>query len=515
VRSGRAEFVVTRVQGEELNSPLAGHSVSRLLVRNTVFNLTGQSIPLVAALFAIPFLIRGLGTDRFGVVTLAWILIGYFSVFDLGFGRALTQVVAAKLSDSGELRAPALVWPVLGLMFLLGTIGALLLIVIAPALVHSILNVPAALQHETLWSFYVLAIALPFVVVTAGLIGILSAFHRFGLLNAIRAPMGIYTYLAPLTVLPFSHSLVYVMVVLAIGRLLAFAAHLVACRGLLQPVRYVSFIHFAEVRPLFRIGAWMTVTNIVGPVMAYVDRFVIGGIISVAAVAYYATPYEMATKLLIVPVAVIGVLFPAFAANYRRDHNRVVHLFVRATKYIALILFPPILLIVAFGHQGLRWWLGDEFATHSTLILRWLAVGVFINSIAQVFFTLLQGIGRPDLSAKLHIAELPAYLVALFWAVHNFGVIGAAVTWSARVTIDAILLLWLSTRALGERKLFARMVAAGLLPLCAFAIPLFFTSVISRAMAVALTLLAFFVVGWLGVLGNDERTRIKAGVFRR
>src|SRR5882762_6152548 len=101
------ESIVSRVTEEKQNSPLLGHSVSRVLVRNTVFNLTGQSIPLVAALFAIPLLIRGLGTDRFGVVTLAWILIGYFSVFDLGFGRALTQVVAAKLSESCELRAPA------------------------------------------------------------------------------------------------------------------------------------------------------------------------------------------------------------------------------------------------------------------------------------------------------------------------------------------------------------------------------------------------------------------------
>lgn len=503
-----------RVTDEERNSPLSGHSVSRLLVRNTVLNLTGQCVPLLAALFAIPFLIRGLGTDRFGVVTLAWILIGYFSVFDLGFGRALTQVVAAKLGESGEPLAPALVWPVLSLMMLLGTVGALLLVSIASPLVHSILNIPPELQPETLGSFYVLAAALPFVVVTAGLIGILSAFHRFGLLNAIRAPMGIYTYLAPLTVLPFSHSLVYVMAVLAAGRVLAFAAHLIACRRILPPLRYEWLVRFSEVRPLFRIGAWMTVTNVVGPLMAYVDRFVIGGIISVAAVAYYATPYEMATKLLVIPVAVIGVLFPAFAANYRRDHSKVVRLFVRASKYIALLLFPPILLIVAFAHQGLQWWLGDEFAVHSTLILRWLAVGVFINSIAQVFFTLLQGIGRPDLSAKLHIAELPAYLVALFWSVQHFGVLGAAVTWSARVTIDAVLLLWLATRALDERRLFPRMILAGLVPICAFSVPLFFTSVFSRTASVVLTLLGFLIVGWLVGLSEDERSRIKAELRR-
>jgi len=54
------------------------------LSRNTVLNLVGQCAPLLVAIFAIPLLIRGLGTDRFGVLTLAWVVIGYFSLFDLG-----------------------------------------------------------------------------------------------------------------------------------------------------------------------------------------------------------------------------------------------------------------------------------------------------------------------------------------------------------------------------------------------------------------------------------------------
>ena len=68
------------------------------LAHNSVLNLIGQGIPFLAAFFAIPLLIRGLGTDRFGVLTLAWMVIGYFSLFDLGLGRALTQVVAENAS---------------------------------------------------------------------------------------------------------------------------------------------------------------------------------------------------------------------------------------------------------------------------------------------------------------------------------------------------------------------------------------------------------------------------------
>src|SRR5256885_5632725 len=341
------------------------------LARHSVFNLLGQAIPFLAALFALPLLVRGLGTCRFGVLTLAWVVIGYFSLFDLGLGRAVTQVVAARLSEGHDTQAPPVVWLALGMLLGLGLAGTFVVYGVPPWLVHTVLKIPASLQGETLLSFYVLAAAIPIVVLTAGLVGILYAFHRFGILNAIRAPMGIYTFLGPLAVLPFSHSLVLVTVVLAMGRVLGVGAYCVACSPLMPPLRPGMLAHYADIRPLFRFGAWMSVTNVISPLLVYVDRFVIGASLSVAAVAYYATPYEVVTKLLVVPNAILAVLFPAFAATYRDDRGRMVRLFVRGTKYIALILFPATLLFVAFAHDGLRWWLGDGFARRGAPGLQW------------------------------------------------------------------------------------------------------------------------------------------------
>ncbi len=144
---------------------------------------------------------------------------------------------------------------------------------------------------------------------------------------------------------------------LVIGRLLGCVAYIVACAKLMPPVRLGLEVEKKAVVALFHFGAWMTVSNVVGPFMVYLDRFVIGAVVSVTAVAYYATPYEMVTKLLIVPSAIVAVLFPAFSASYGNDHVRLVRLFVRGTKYIALFLFPVLLLAIAFAHEGLGWWL--------------------------------------------------------------------------------------------------------------------------------------------------------------
>jgi O-antigen/teichoic acid export membrane protein len=486
------------------------------LARHSVYNLLGQGVPFLAALVAIPLLIRGLGTERFGVLTIAWMVIGYFSLFDFGLSRALTQVVSERISAGRDKVAPPLVWAALALMVALGLVGTGVVSFIAPWLVHSVLKIPGPLQIETLRAFYLLAVGLPMVVVTAGLVGILTAFHRFGTLNIIRVPMGIYTFVAPLAVLPFSRNLGWVTATLVLGRLLAGGAYYWACRPLMPPIPRGVVGQFAEIRPLFRFGAWMTVTNVVGPLMVYLDRFVIGATLSIAAVAYYATPYEMVTKFLIVPGAILGVLFPAFAASHRHNREELVRLFIRGTKYIALLLFPVCLFIIGFAHEGLQWWLGSEFARHSSLVLQILAIGVFVNAIAQVAATLVQGVGRPDLSAKLHLLELPIYLPALWWAIEHHGIIGAAVVWTGRVLVDAILLFWISGRLLnGSAPLLSRMTAGIGLAAGAMTIPLLVPRLMPRIFLVSLLLTAFLVQAWMLVLAKSERSSILSWIGSR
>jgi O-antigen/teichoic acid export membrane protein len=197
-----------------------GHLTSgRLLARNTVWNLLGSGAPMIVAVFCIPILIRGLGTDRFGVLTLAWALIGYASLFDLGLGRALTQLVAQKLGAGEEQEIPSLAWTSLLLMLALGLAGTAVVLLISPWLAGRALNVPDALDAETLSAFRLLGISLPFVITTAGLRGLLEAHQRFGLINALRIPLGAFTFAGPLLVLPFSKSLVPVVATLVAGRI--------------------------------------------------------------------------------------------------------------------------------------------------------------------------------------------------------------------------------------------------------------------------------------------------------
>jgi O-antigen/teichoic acid export membrane protein len=484
----------------------------RLLARNTIWNLLGALLPMGVAVVSIPPLVNALGLDRFGLLSLAWVVIGYFSLFDAGIGRALTKLVAEKLGANEEHSVPSLIWTSLLLLLALGVLGGLATFAVSSRLVYGMLKIPATLQSEALRSFYLLALSIPTVTVTSGLRGILEAQQRFRLLNLIRIPMSIFSFAGLLLALPFSHNLVPVIAILVVGRIIGLLAHLFACFHTMPLLRHNLSLRRTTIWPLIKLGGWMNLTNLLSPIMVYMDRFLIGSLISVSAVSYYTAPFEIVTRFAVIPGAVTGVLFPAFAASLALDPERTKVLLGRGIKYIFLAVFPIVLLAAAFAPEGLRFWLGNAFAQNGSSVLRWLAAGIFANCLAQLPYVLLQSAGRPDIPAKLQLVELPVYVVGLVLLVRTFGVKGAAIAWASRLMVEALLLFLLAHRLLPHKPGFllrlSTATTGGYMALYAVTFP---ESVIIRIGVLILSMLIFGTVTWRLGLEPEERALMRRG----
>jgi len=467
----------------------------RLLARNTLWSIASLAAPLLVALVAVPILIHSIGLDRFGVLSVAWMLIGYFSLFDFGIDQGLTKMVADRLATGEKQSIPPLVWSSLVLLLLFGIIAGGLMAILSPWIIERALKIPLSLQQESLTAFYWLSIGMPIALVTSGARGVLEATQSFHLLSAVRIPLGIFNFAGPLMVLPFSKSLVPIFAVLVLGRLVGLFLHVRFMTHVLPSLRDSISFSYEVAKPVLHFGSWITVSNLVSPLMMNMDRFFIGALLSIAVVSYYSAPFEAVTKLLLIPGALGTVLFPAFAMSYHADRRRMAMLLARGSKYVLICIFPLALAIVAFAPDLLGRWLGPVFAGQSTGVLRWLTVGVFINCLAMLPAMLLHAVGRPDVPAKLHLLELPIYLVVIWFAVRNRGIEGAAWAWSFRIVLDALLIGIVTVRLLPETsRVFNTLLAAsaaGIGLSYLVALPPSFTA---RAV-VLLVLFTFF--GWL------------------
>lgn len=134
--------------------------------KGIAWNLVGSGLPLLVGLATIPFLIKALGIERFGILTLIWALIGYFSLFDFGLSRALTQVISKHRQDQNTINAYATVG--LFLICLLGLLGMLLLVVGVLVYPDEWFGVQQDMVTDTRQALIWCAVGIPMATLTAG-----------------------------------------------------------------------------------------------------------------------------------------------------------------------------------------------------------------------------------------------------------------------------------------------------------------------------------------------------------
>ena len=419
----------------------------RQVLTNAGWNLLGNVLPLVAAALAMPYLAVQMGTERFGLLTLGWVLIGYFGLFDFGLGRALTKLVAERVGRETAAELPLLCSTGTALAGAAGLFGGLLIALAAGWGSDWFAGGSASLRAEALAGLLVIALGIPPTVGTAALRGILEGFQRFKLLTAIRTPAGVLLFAAPCLSAHFTPRLDWALASIVLTRWLVLLAHWLPCRAWVQIAP--AFVQRQCLAPLLRLGGWLTVSSVVGPVIVYVDRFIIGAMLSAVALAHYAAPFELVSRLLILPVALAGALFPALAAAQAGGIGHG-----QALRHKALLLtlagvLPAAVLGAVFAAPLLDAWMGAEFAEHGSRAMQILLLGFAFNAVAQIPFAALHGYGLARQTALLHLLELPLYGVGLVLLVRGHGIEGAAAAWALRGAFDMLALnalLWQAER---------------------------------------------------------------------
>lgn len=487
---------------------------NRRLSKNVFYNFLGQAFPLAIGILSIPYMVKQLGIEQFGILTLVWMVMGYFSLFDLGLGRATTKFVAEVWGKGRLDKIPSIVWTSITLQFILGVIGGVGLAAMTPWLINQVFKISCEVLPSAQYAFYLSALSLPIVLISGSLRGVLEALQRFDVVNLIKGITSSFSYLLPVGVLLLGGGLVSVVVLLVFIRFVGLLCYVIADIKLVPILRQ---IHWERklLRMLFSFGGWITISSIIGPLLVYTDRFLISTLYSVAIVTYYVVPYEAVTRLWIIPVSLTTTLFPAFSTLWGgAEKQKVQVLFEKAIRYTLLSLGPIVLLMIFFSKPILLLWMGEAFAEKSAVVMMFLSIGVLLNSIARVPSAFIQGIGQPHIQAKFHLMEIPFYIVFAWLGTKYWGIVGAAMAWSLRVFIDAILLFTASLK-IGRLSLSFKESIKVLAILVVMLLGLLFSrfaSILWPSLSWALlglgTLasLAGFVVGtWLYVLEQHEK----------
>lgn len=406
--------------------------------KNTSYNLMGAVLSLGLSLFTIPIYIRLIGDARYGVLAVAWLLLGYFGLFDLGLGRATAQRIAS-LGRAPQNQMASAFWTALAINVSLGVIGGLIIWPVALYFFGHVFSVDAELRPELASAIPWMILAVPLTTLSGVLSGALEGRAKFLELNAISVLNSVLIQVLPLTVAWLNGpDLAWLLPTVILTRLMTLSVLFFRCRVHVFKGEPPSFSR-SQASGLLRFGGWVTVTSLIGPMMVILDRFVISAALGAKAVTYYTVPFQLAERSTVLPGALTSAMFPRLASAETAEAR---HLATTAISVLAVVTTPLFVIGVLLAEPFLKWWLNPEFASRAGLTAQILLLGFWINSFARVPFSLLQAAGKPDVVAKCHLVEVIPYLLLLYVGLHFWGLSGAAVVFGLRTFADYGLLLW-------------------------------------------------------------------------
>lgn len=421
------------------------------LKRSATFNFIGGILPMFVALVTTPIYLHYIGAARYGVLAIVWMVQGYFGFLDLGLSSATSNRIA-QLGEEPHREREAVLWTALILNAALGLAGGVALY----ALMHVLLSyfdMGEALRLELLPALPCVACLVPLSNLISVFNGALVGRERFGTLNVVTLPVTLMYQLVPLGAAlllgPNLRYLVYGTLVAGVAALLvtAFAVWRVF------PLRLAAGPRRDLVGKLFSYGAWISVTSLAQPLLETADRLMIGHALGPQAVTYYQVPFNLAGRVRIFPSVIARTLFPRLSAL---DPASAAALSSSSIRGLAVALTPMTVFGIFLMHPFLSLWVGQEFAARAASVGETILVGIWLTSIASLAACHLQATGKPGIVARFQAYEMVPFFILLWWMLQHFGVLGAALAWSARCLLDGVLLL--HAARLDARP--ARMLAA-------------------------------------------------------
>lgn len=485
------------------------------IASSTIWNVAGTGVPALAALVGVPALLHGLGPARFGVLAIAWSVTGYLMLANLGLGRATTwRLVQARESPES---AGAVAWTSFVAHGALGLLGGALFAVSAAPLAQDWLKLGPGLESEALATFYILATSVPVLLLTLALRSMLEARERFDLVNLVQIPATAFNYLGPLFVLPWTHRLDVVVLVMLAGRVAALVASAAQVWHELPEVRKPRRPHLETLRLMIGPGLWMTAYVATVPIVTLLDRLALGRFVSAEAIAWYATPYELVSRLWVFSSSLLRALFPRLTVLGPGQVAELTALHRRAMRFVVVSLVPITCGLSMTSGELLRLWLGPEMAPAAP-VLQWLCVGIVAASSAAVAATVLMSSGRASWAGIANVVEWPFYAALMFFFTWRWGVTGTAAAWSLRAIVDLVIMLWLGARNLAPARVSELSLPAGQWAFIGFwlVLSMMLGRIEPRAAGLVAGSVALLLLGgwlWTRVLGSADRALV--GVLLR
>lgn len=399
-----------------------------LAIRGVIFNWIGRGCSIIITFFLTPFLVQQLGDERYGLWSIAFSLIGFYALADLGLRGTSTKYIAEKHALGNNDEVNNIIVTTLGLYGLLGGIVLLVvggLILAFPGFLQTTQVDPATIRIVLALTGLTFAIRL----VCQPFAATLAALTRYDLTNTLAVVSQIISAVSMVVVLRLGWGLVgMATATLVVGVLTQTAQYLLVRKTLPELAVTPAYFDRSLLKTLFSFSFSLLLINGARRLMQYSVILFVGILLGPAIVTIYSIAESVVRKASTFSKGLSTVVMPAASRlDASDDRTAILKMSVLVSRLMQVSALFILVVCAVMGRSLIEFWIGDGYGNRVYPLLCILAAANVATMMAGGLPSILTGMGRLRLLRIVIAADSLLGIAASLLLMHIYGVIGAGI----------------------------------------------------------------------------------------
>ncbi len=414
-------------------------------VSNSIWNVGGLLVSILLVFLTMPWILRMLGTERYGVFTILTSMLVPLGLANLSLGQATIKYVAESYGKGAQEEAGTYVRTTLLFNIGVGAVGSLVLVLFAHKLVIGIFNIAAPDQPLAEICLYWIAAAWSVNQISTTYNAVPAAIQRYDLVSIGTVIFTVFNTCLGLAVLALGGNLLSFVQAFFASQVIGMIGWYFLARRLMPGISLAPRWDGRAFHRSFRFGFWQTVAQVGGLAASQADKYVIGILLPMSALGLYSIALQVEQRAYMVVYKVSEVLFPTFSHIQGEENRRREGLAVMRSSWLLSTLAATLLVpVVIWSQEFLRLWLRDLATTEASRVLQVITLAGLLGSGTNACIFYLMGIGKTTWCAVNSILTGAVVLAGSLLLVPKLGLVGAG--WgnvlSMLVRIVIVVVIW-------------------------------------------------------------------------
>lgn len=402
-----------------------------MLKKDIIVNYIGQGWSSLLTFLVVPFYLKLLGVESYGLIGFYSVLFTLFAVFD--FATALNWKLAQFSADTEKYKKDMrditrtleyIVWGLSG-------IALLLVWLLAPLIAYHWFKPGQISQEDILVCIRFMSLAIAGSLILQFYRSALMGLHRQMAANILLIFYGCFRVFGALSVLYFINSDVkYFFYWQSFVNLLFALIFGIVLWCFLPRDKHSPVFSKKIFKDVWKYAGFCSLNMIVGVFITQIDKILLSKMLSLKDFGYYSIAFTLASGLWIIISPLMAAVFPHFSRIATEGEKALAAFYHRICQLMDLILLPIAFLLVFNAKRILLLWTGDMLVVDNAYFLvLFMVLGTMFAGLHTTLVQIRAAVGWISLTFYMNVIMVFFIVPAFLYFVPLYGARGAVVIW--------------------------------------------------------------------------------------